>query len=353
MEALDALEQLVRRYSPSGREAGAVRAFVHLARDLGYTARVDAVGNGIARRGSGRPRIYYLGHIDTVEGRLPVTRRRTRLRGRGAVDAKGPLVAALWAGRSFAGPGELRVIAAVGEESDSRGARHLLRRARPDAVIAGEPSGWEGVTVGYKGELQLVATFRGRRTHFSSPHPTAMDAAFAWAAETKELARRATAGSPFRSLTCKLVGFESRRDGDAEFARVTVDFRLPPGRSTDELLPALAGRSEDRSVHARIRVEPVEVDPGNPVVRGLVAGIRSVGGRPTLWRKGGTSDLNLAVRAWSVPGAAYGPGDAHLDHTDREGVSSAELDRSVGVLRVAFERIANALATPRRSGDGA
>ena len=353
MDELATLERLVRRYSPSGREGSAVREFVRLAQELGYSAHADAAGNGIASRGRGRPIVLFLGHIDTVEGRLPVRRARGRLYGRGTVDAKGPLAAALWAGRFLTGPGEFRVVAAVGEETDSRGARALLRRTRPDAVIAGEPSGGDGITVGYKGELQLIASFRGRRTHLSSPTPTATDVALEWIGAVQGHDHSHAGESPFRSLTMMVVGVESVRDADAETARVTLDFRLPPGYRTGALLRELPREPHRPSIAVRIRVDPVEVDRSNPVVRSLVEGIRVAGGRPTLWRKGGTSDLNLSVRAWGVPGAAYGPGDPHLDHTARESVPAAELARSVRVLRTALERLRSELSIPRRSGVGA
>ncbi|MGI0129220.1 MAG: M20/M25/M40 family metallo-hydrolase, partial [Thermoplasmata archaeon] len=62
--------------------------------------------------------------MDTVEGRRPARRRGGKVHGRGAVDAKGALAAALCAGERFSGPGELTIVAAVGEETDGRGARH-------------------------------------------------------------------------------------------------------------------------------------------------------------------------------------------------------------------------------------
>jgi [amino group carrier protein]-lysine/ornithine hydrolase len=347
------LERLVRRYSPSGHEASAVAEFVRVARALGYAARTDAAGNGIARRGHGRPRILFLGHIDTVEGRLPVRRRAGRLFGRGTVDAKGPLAAALFAGRERSGQGEYTVVAAVGEETDSRGARYLVGRLRPDAVIAGEPSGWDGVTIGYKGDLQVALTFKGERSHFSSPIPTTADRALDWVGAVRAFVAERTSDSPFRSLTAKVVGVESHRHGGEETARVTVDFRLPPTLSTSELLRSMPRAQGASRAAVKIRIEPVEVDRSNPVVASLVEGVRAAGGRPTLWRKAGTSDLNLVVRAWRVPGAAYGPGEARLDHTDRESVSLSELTRSVTVLRVALERLAAGELTPRRSAAGA
>ncbi|HTP54626.1 MAG TPA: M20/M25/M40 family metallo-hydrolase [Thermoplasmata archaeon] len=350
------LERLVARYSPSGAEAGAVREYVRAARRLGYRTRIDGAGNGIAVRGAGRPELLFLGHIDTVEGERPVRRVRGRIHGRGVVDAKGALVSALLAGRRFAGPGTLRIVAAVGEETDSRGARHLLRGARADAVIAGEPSGWDGVTIGYKGVYRCTATFRGRRSHYSGPAPTAADLAVDWVGAVRAWAAEHRGPSMFRSPTVKVIGWSTGPAGDAEEASVTLDLRLPPGmsvRSVREALPREPGRPLLRAI---AQCDPVEVPPTSPVASALVNAIRAEGARPTLWRKGGTSDLNLVAPAWSVPGAAYGPGDSRLDHTARESLSLADLARSVSVLERAFAELLGAGDRPptlRQSGGGA
>ena len=348
MDEATALLRLLRPYSPTGREANAVREFVRLARELGYTASTDAVGNGLARRGSGRPRILFLGHIDTVPGRRPVRRFRGRIYGRGAVDAKGPLAAALLAGTEFAGPGTLEVVASVGEETDSRGARHLLRRPGVDAVIAGEPSRWDGVTVGYKGDLRLEVAFRGRRSHYSSPRPSTADVALEWADSVRRWVVAHRTDSPFRSLSMKVLGFESTGAGDQERVQLTVDLRLPPGMTTAAVLKEIPREPGRPRLTTTIRIEPIETPRTSPVVRALEAGVRAAGGTPTLWRKGGTSDWNLVAPVWRVPGAAYGPGDPHLDHTGGEAVSARDLRRAVVVLRTAFARLATSLPPPER-----
>ncbi len=354
MDDAEVLGRLLARYSPSGEEGAAVREFVRIARELGYRARVDAAGNGVADAGRGRPTVLFLGHIDTVEGARPVRRRRGRLHGRGAVDAKGALAAALLAGAAFHGPGTFRVVAAVGEETDSRGARHVVRAAAPDAVIAGEPSGWDGVTIGYKGDLRLEATFRQPRRHWSAPVPTATDLAVGWVHGLRELAGRHAGESPFRSLTVKAVGFSSDPGADPEVAVVTVDLRLPPGLPTATVLDELPVSSPPPRLRVLCRLEATELPRGDPVVAALCEGIREQGGRPTLYRKSGTSDLNLAAAAWRCGGAAYGPGDPRLDHTARESLSVVELRRASRVLRSALGRLAGASGerpTPRRSAD--
>src|SRR3990172_7336366 len=109
MDEVGLLVELVKAYSPSGREADAVRVFTQLAESLGFTTEIDGAGNGIARIGSGKPQILFLGHIDTVEGELPVRAEDGRVYGRGAVDAKGALAAALLAAKDHAGAGEILV----------------------------------------------------------------------------------------------------------------------------------------------------------------------------------------------------------------------------------------------------
>src|SRR2546428_14023863 len=94
MDEVEVLRTLLREYSPSGHEAGAVRAFLQMARSLGFSAHVDRAGNGIARIGVGRPKVMFLGHIDTVEGERPVRTAGGPGYGRGAGGPDAPPPAA-------------------------------------------------------------------------------------------------------------------------------------------------------------------------------------------------------------------------------------------------------------------
>lgn len=355
MDEASVLSRLLSRYSPSGAEGAAVAEFVRIAQALGYRTSVDAAGNGVAVRGRGRPEVLFLGHIDTVAGERPVRRIRGRLHGRGAVDAKGALAAALLAGRELSAPGTFRIAAAVGEETDSRGARRLLRGRRPDAVIAGEPSGWDGLTNGYKGDLRVEATFQGERSHYAGRAATAGDRAIDWLSDLRGRLGGSPTDTPFRSLTAKVVGLAGEFENDREVARLTVDLRIPPGLSVREVEGLLTRERGAPRLRSLVALEPFESDRSDPVVSALTAAIRAEGGRPTIWHKTGTSDLNLVAPAWRVPGAAYGPGDSRLDHTARESLSIRELRRAAAVLRRAVEGLlaADGPLTPRRSAAGA
>ena len=342
MDDVEVLRALLDEYSPSGKEGPAVHRFLELARGLGLDGRSDAVGNAIAHIGSGPPAILFLGHIDTVDGALPVRIEDGRLYGRGACDAKGPLAAALIAASRHRGPGEIIVIGAVGEERDSRGTRHLLTsHPPPDFLIVGEPSGWESVTTGYKGNLSLLVRIDGERAHLSGPERTTVERGLALIDRLRALCTAREGGTRFGSLTMKVSSFHTIQDEGKEHVDIGVNLRLPPGLLSSDVL-ALLEPAEGIRWDVLDRSEAVEVDSKNAVVLALCAGVRELHERPTLLRKLGTSDLNLAVPAWGCPSAAYGPGDSHLDHTDRESLSTLDLQRAIVVLGVAFSRLASA-----------
>jgi LysW-gamma-L-lysine carboxypeptidase len=339
MDEVGILRALVDAYSPSGQEGAAVQVFLGLAKGLGLKAESDGAGNAIARVGASPPTVLFLGHIDTVEGELPVRIDDGRITGRGTCDAKGALAAALVAASRHHGPGELLVIGAVGEERDSSGARYLISRHRPDFLIVGEPSGWDAVTIGYRGNLHMVLEVDGNRTHLSAPEETTVERGLSIANKLAEFCRENGGKSPFRSPTMKVHTINTSRSGDREHVEIGMNVRVPTSVRTDDVLAFLELHLNGAKAHVIDRSEAVEVDPQNAVVRALCAGIRREGARPRLLRKLGTSDMNLAAPAWRCPSAAYGPGDAHLDHTDRESLETRELQRSIEILQTAFARL--------------
>lgn len=349
MDDVEVLRTLVEAYSPSGAESDAVHRFLELARDFGFAVESDPVGNGIARIGTGRPTILFLGHIDTVEGNLPVRLTDDRLTGRGTCDAKGPLAAALVAASHHRGPGQIAIVAAVGEERDSRGARHLLSYfSRPDFLIVGEPSGWDAATIGYKGNLSVILQFQGTRSHLSSPDPTTIETGLGFVDRLRRFLEGRRSATSFESPSLKIHSINTLVRGGTYQVEIAVNARLPPGLPPEDVLTFIESAEPQVRFEVIDRSQAVEVDPKNEVVRALVAGIRDLSARPTLLRKSGTSDLNVVEPVWSCPAAAYGPGDSHLDHTDTEHIRIEDFRRAIKVLEVAFSRLA-ALPPPAMS----
>jgi LysW-gamma-L-lysine carboxypeptidase len=336
------LSRMISMESPSGQERELAEFLAGQLDSLGFDTCVDAVGNVVGEIGAAdRPRILLLGHLDTVPVTMPPRQSGSLLYGRGAVDAKGPLATMILAAAGAADlPARIVVAGAVGEEvPGSRGARHLLAtQPRPEAVVIGEPSGWDGVCLGYKGRTGIVYEVDRRPSHTSSPHERAVEVAaeFWWHVRDLLRANEGTDGETFASATAALV----RLTGDIEHARAEITCRVPPGFDFDAFDAGLAAARAGGTVELDERIPAVRMPRHDPVVRALVGAIRADAGKVSLKVKSGTSDMNVLAQRWSVPMAAYGPGDAHLDHTDDEHVDVMDLHRAIRVLRTALTTVA-------------
>lgn len=333
------LEQFIAIPSPTRREADATNWLLARARADGLDADIDAVGNVVATAGSGPLHILFVGHIDVVEPHLPVRRDEGRLWGRGTVDAKGCLVAAYHATLACRGRDDVRFTfaAAVGEESDSRGTLGLEVDA-PDLIINGEPSGWAGITVGYKGILRGAFGATGEPRHGGHPDPNVLDRVVAWWAQ---VCSRLDAATGFEHVQAHLDHLDHRRDV-VEKVDGRFQIRVPPGTPTSAVRDALdaAGQAFAVDVDVEEALEASVSSPRSALVAAFRTAIRAHGGTPRILHKTGTSDFNhLAVRFPDVPIIAYGPGDSSLDHTPDEHIELAELERSVGVWITAIEQV--------------
>jgi LysW-gamma-L-lysine carboxypeptidase len=313
---------------------------------MGLDARVDAAGNVRMTTGEGGPRVLLLCHMDTVPGDLPVRVEDGVLYGRGSVDAKGCLAMAMAAAARMAqnGSGTVEVVAVPDEEGASLGARHLVGGPAPSAVIVGEPSGWQGVTIGYKGALRLRYRHTTAGIHMGADGTNSAEAAVAlWNALAARFAEEATAAAApglFGVPTATLEAINTSDDGTCLATEMRIDVRLPPGHDTEALLHFLEGLRGDGLLE-KLGGEPAVMAPKNtPLVRALLAAIRAEGGEPAFKRKTGTSDMNLVAAAWPhVDVAAYGPGDSRLDHTPLERLDLSEFARAVRVMERVIRRL--------------
>jgi LysW-gamma-L-lysine carboxypeptidase len=346
IDPVELLREAAAIASPSGEERALAEHLVARLSPLPGRAFVDESGSAVWRLGIGPLRVTFLGHIDTVPGEIPVRIEEGRLYGRGTVDAKGPLCAAIAAAsRLEEGTLErlaLTIIGATEEETPtSRGARHALDAYEaPDLVIVGEPSGWNCMTLGYKGRLVLRVEVAKPAHHSAGSESTAAeDAVSAWRAieAWAESANRGREGL-FERVQAGLQHIASREDGLEQACMAVIGFRLPPSLPPDraiadlqEVLPAgpfyeFGGREQ-----------PYRGERDTVLTRAFRVAIRRHGGQPRLKLKTGTSDMNVVAPRWNVPMVAYGPGDSSLDHTPVEHVEVADLYRACDVLTSVFE----------------
>ncbi len=260
---------------------------------LGFDAQIDAVGNAVGSVGTGSPHIVLLGHIDTVAGDVPVRIEDGKLYGRGAVDAKGPLATFVAAAARLRAAGlhggRVTVVGCVEEEApSSRGAHGVLGVYQPDFCVVGEPSGWDTITLGYKGSLRArvrvthaCRTFRARPCDgLRTSHRTLATAACLGS----RTATRA-ANAPGTRCMPALVGIASGGDGMAEWCTLELSIRLPEDFGPPTPKRHCARSCGDASVEVLGAVPAYRAGRSTVVARSLIAAIREQGAHATLRRQ--------------------------------------------------------------------
>lgn len=185
-EMKDLLREIVAIPSPGGEEGAVIERLKKAMLEFGFAdVHVDEMGNLLGRMGTGRRLIAIDGHCDTVGVGDPdgwevdpfgAEFRDGVIYGRGAVDQKGGLTSALFAGKILNRIGipedlSLLVVASVNEE-DFEGAcwQHLVMKEKiaPEVVLLTEPTNLE-IKVGQRGRMEMKVKTRGRSCHGSAP----------------------------------------------------------------------------------------------------------------------------------------------------------------------------------------
>jgi LysW-gamma-L-lysine carboxypeptidase len=332
--------------SPSGEERLVAEYLAEGMERLGIKAFVDEADNARGKVGKGPIQVVLLGHIDTVPGMVPVRLQGEKLFGRGAVDAKGPFVAMIFAAASL--PEEtlshltVHLVGATEEEApSSKGARFVASRLKPDYVVIGEPSGWEGITLGYKG--RLLVKVRREKDHFHSAHhePNAAEELVSYFVAIKAWAEAMNVGQkPFDQVQYTLRDFKVYPAELKQVAEMFFDLRLPPRLPPEEAIRHLTAYAPPTlELEFFGREVPYLGPKDTPLTRALRQGIRKLGGKPVFKLKTGTSDMNVLAPHWKVPMVAYGPGDSTLDHTSYEHIEVGEFLKGIAALSEALQAL--------------
>ena len=310
--------------------------------DHGFQSYIDDSGSAVGVKGKGSHEILLLGHIDTFPGSVPLRLVGRKLYGRGSVDAKGPLAAFAVAAAQVDPPEGTRlvVIGATEEEAaTSRGARHALAQFQPSACIIGEPSGWDRITLAYKGRLLVDWSWKGPLAHSAGLIPSPSERAVSFWDEVKVYTHDVNDGRVglFNCLTPSLRSINTTIDGTHGKAQMQLAFRLPPDLSPDDVETPLRNRANGASLRFYGGEKAYVAAKNTHLTRAMLRAIRSHEGQPSFVFKTGTSDMNVVGPVWRCPIIAYGPGDSRLDHTPEEHIDLDEFQRAIAVLTHALE----------------
>jgi len=351
------LERALKFYTPSLREKSLADFLESVCDDLGFRdIHVDDVGNIIAKKGSGSPKILLCGHMDTVPGRIRVRKEGDYLFGRGSSDAKGPLLAMLFAAASAQEKtGTVIFVGAVDEEGNATGIKSLSNdKPDVDYAIFGEPSGTKQITIGYKGRIAINLKINVEDSAHASAPWLAKNAIHESSLFVNEIKNALESGQENKKKGMMLTATLTEIKGGLSHnvtpkeCNSTIDIRIPVDMNCklveekiSKTVQEIARKQQVEAFYSIIdETEPFEAEHNSPLVRALTLGILDIEkNRPTLIRKTGTGDMNVIGNKLSIPVVTYGPGDPHAAHTTDEKISIDEYLRGIEVLKRTIQHL--------------
>jgi acetylornithine deacetylase/succinyl-diaminopimelate desuccinylase family protein len=330
---------------------------------------LDTIGAGpeIVRSPGGRPSVVatiggpegpslaWNGHLDVVPAGAPETWSTPpfegrvdggRLVGRGAVDMKGPIGAALAAAAAIrrAGIGLAGSIAfhlAADEElAGVHGTRVLrdLGHLRQDWCVCGEPSDLR-IGLAERGGAWITATAFGRAAHGSQPHLgvsaiTTMARFLLRLPEALPDLEHPLVGTP--TVNPALIAGGSAPNVVADRCEVDIDRRLLPGETDAEAVLApfreLAAEVAAEHPGSEIRVEirewtdAAEAPPDGPLVDAARAAIEAeTGASAASVGFTGITDARFYLNDARIPSVILGPGSLSAAHVADESIAVDDL----------------------------
>ncbi len=342
----ETLLQSLDIYSPSGKEEDIQLFFEERLASAGIPVIRQPVEeeryNLLATMGEGPPRLFLVGHVDTVHAwdleEVWPTEAAGVIRGLGSADMKGGCAAMVEAWLALATlPPESRpavgLLLVVGEEENGDGSSRFLEEYRPPWVVIGEPTSL-AACFSHFGYLEAGFVTRGRRIHSSLPE-LGHNAVESMLRVLLYLARdplfsRETPGVVYsiRELSSSRAGFVV-----PDRCESWIDLHLPPG-----LDPSLVQEAIQRqAAKARDSIDGLDLEIGfDFAARGYDLGKEGplaetlAGIFPKLGRHFGIdafrshSDGNLFFAAGVNP-LILGPGSLETAHTPDEQTTLIEV----------------------------
>ena len=226
-----------------------------------------------------------------------LTERNGRLFGRGACDAKGPIVAMVEAGRLLASQrdlwrGTLVLMFVADEEINGGGSRALAKQQpKPDLIVIGEPTN-NAVYAAHKGCLRPLIRAKGKAAHSGRPERgvnailAASHLTSLFDARDRELRAQSHPLVGHASLTVTRIAGGIADNVVPDDCEMVLDRQLLPGETLDaaldDLQALLTRAKRDHGVDAEIatirtKAGSTETALDDPLVRKAVAISRTHG----------------------------------------------------------------------------
>jgi len=323
-------------------------------KDNGWKNVRESGGNVWGSIGSGGIKIVYDIHSDTIRAGSPAWKtdpfkavvKSGRIYGRGAVDDKGPLAAAIFAG-NFIKPAagyKVYLLASDREEIDEGyGCRIFIakEKIKPDYAVISEPSGLK-LAVGQRGRTEFYLNAAGIPAHGSTPEKGKNAVYIINEAVNKIKKIKFKRVPPFSNTIVTPTVLSSQGDGinalpsscglyldvrinhkdRAEDIRKKILKTIPPGISVKTGRVCKAWLLKDRVLLKASRQAYKKVFGSAP--------------EPYYW---GFCTNGSEYIKYGIPVVGFGPGDPGMAHRDNEMIKFSDVEKAVGFFAVLPEHI--------------
>ena len=349
--------------NPPGNERPLAEFFAGKMGELGLEVRICPIGENRANvvgilRGKGKgPALLYNGHLDTVPpgdvkweyGPFSGEIVGNKIYGRGAADMKSGLAAMIMAAGALKKSGielegDLIIAGTAGEETDSIGAKELLKEKEMsgvEAILIGEPSSNE-IYIAEKGALWLKVKALGKTAHASMPE-MGINAILHMKKFMEELCSYKFEYQEHELLGCPTMNIGTIRGGIKtnvvpDCCEITIDIRTVPGMRHSAILEDFKAiikkmKEDIPELNMVIEVEndrpPVGTDKNHEFVElAIKVGERVF--KKALVPQGVNyyTDGVVFVPETGLPMFILGPGEARLAHQPNEYVEIDKLQKA-------------------------
>lgn len=322
--------------------------------------RFNVIGRAKIGDGSGKT-VVLNSHMDVVPSAegwdtdpFTLTVRGDRAYGRGATDAKGCLTALMIATKAILEDprdtnGTIILTGVVDEETNSRGARYLVKHGNlnADYGIVGEPTE-SRVALGHNGSLRPFITIQGRTAHSSTPDlgisAVRVAAYISGLVDQRQAKLRnvlhPTTGHP--SIAITIFRADVKENVLPDYGEMVIDRRMVPGEDEQEIirdLEALCADAERAFPGSRVRIDHYlmttgpasEVKADSDIARIAFQACEAVTGeKQEPFGLTCNTDMNHFVRA-GIPTVIIGPNIIDICHKPNEYVELAQLEKACRV----------------------
>jgi len=273
-----------------------------------------------------------------------------RIYGRGAVDMKGGIVAAVTAIRQIVDSGvklqgDIVLAAVAGEETDSVGAKRFVddKNRLPElaprgftGVVIPEPTDFD-IVIAHRGILWLQISTKGKAAHSSTPQ-LGVNAISSMRLILNELENYEIKAEQHKLLGTSSMSINTISGGEAmnivpDKCCIGIDFRTLPGQNNDRIFDDLQKifaklKASNEHFNAEIavlrKVEPLETNGNNEFVKTVC----SVVGIKETKAVGYTTD-GPYFAVLGGPVIIFGPGKPQLCHKPDEYIDVSDLEKGV------------------------